>query len=589
MVHPRRANPVLSCSLALALAAGLVASSPARADEDGKKLRDKLPAFQGPPLVGKVRAPGGNGQIPDAPFQSFKVALLAQIPLNNFPNNPASGADCWGYVSPSGREYALMGVSGGTAYVEVTNPLSPQIIKVTTGPNSLWQDVAVIGNYAYSGSEGGQGIRVDDMSQIDAGIVTKVQNKQQQGHSSSHTVVQNTDSGYIYLCGTNVNNGGLTAVSTANPADPIFAGAWTLRYVHEAQIVTYTSGPYAGKEIAFLYTGGAVFGGFGFDIVDVTDKSQMNNPSKHLAAYQYPLAGYGHQGWTTPDMKYIYLDDEGDEYAGWVNQITTRVFDISNLSSPLQVATFSNGRKSIDHNQYVKGKYLYQANYRSGLAVFDTTNKLAPSEVAWFDTYTPDDNPQFNSLWGNYPFLPSGIVIGSDIEQGMFIWQVDVGSLNFNYPSGLPTTLAANTATPLVVKITGDDATSLKSGTVVLHAAINGTNFQSYPATPIGGDQYTANLPAAAAGSTVNFYYTAQAGDLRNFAEPANAPTSYHTATVDGNCYADCDTSSSLSIDDFICFQTLFAIGDPYADCDGDSSLTIDDFICFQTFFAIGC
>ncbi len=54
-------------------------------------------------------------------------------------------------------------------------------------------------------------------------------------------------------------------------------------------------------------------------------------------------------------------------------------------------------------------------------------------------------------------------------------------------------------------------------------------------------------------------------------------------------CYPDCDGSGSLAIDDFICFQTLFAIGDPSADCDASGSLSIDDFICFQTFFAIGC
>ncbi len=54
-------------------------------------------------------------------------------------------------------------------------------------------------------------------------------------------------------------------------------------------------------------------------------------------------------------------------------------------------------------------------------------------------------------------------------------------------------------------------------------------------------------------------------------------------------CYPDCDGDSALTIDDFICFQTLFALGDPYADCDGDSALSIDDFICFQTLFAIGC
>ncbi len=59
--------------------------------------------------------------------------------------------------------------------------------------------------------------------------------------------------------------------------------------------------------------------------------------------------------------------------------------------------------------------------------------------------------------------------------------------------------------------------------------------------------------------------------------------------TKDSDCYPDCDGDGALSIDDFICFQTFFALGDPYADCDDDGALSIDDFICFQTFFAIGC
>jgi CHRD domain len=54
-------------------------------------------------------------------------------------------------------------------------------------------------------------------------------------------------------------------------------------------------------------------------------------------------------------------------------------------------------------------------------------------------------------------------------------------------------------------------------------------------------------------------------------------------------CFADCDGSGALSIDDFICFQTNYALGDPTADCDGSGNLNIDDFICFQTLFALGC
>jgi hypothetical protein len=54
-------------------------------------------------------------------------------------------------------------------------------------------------------------------------------------------------------------------------------------------------------------------------------------------------------------------------------------------------------------------------------------------------------------------------------------------------------------------------------------------------------------------------------------------------------CVADCDGTGTLSIDDFICFQTDFALGDLAADCDGTVTLSIDDFICFQTSFALGC
>ncbi len=54
-------------------------------------------------------------------------------------------------------------------------------------------------------------------------------------------------------------------------------------------------------------------------------------------------------------------------------------------------------------------------------------------------------------------------------------------------------------------------------------------------------------------------------------------------------CYADCDGSGALDVNDYICFQTKFALGDPYADCDGNGVRNVNDYICFQTRFAIGC
>ncbi len=58
---------------------------------------------------------------------------------------------------------------------------------------------------------------------------------------------------------------------------------------------------------------------------------------------------------------------------------------------------------------------------------------------------------------------------------------------------------------------------------------------------------------------------------------------------VGESCYADCDASGSLNVNDYICFQTRFALGDPYADCDANGVRNVNDYICFQTKFALGC
>jgi enediyne biosynthesis protein E4 len=59
--------------------------------------------------------------------------------------------------------------------------------------------------------------------------------------------------------------------------------------------------------------------------------------------------------------------------------------------------------------------------------------------------------------------------------------------------------------------------------------------------------------------------------------------------TLQAKCPTDVSDDGTLNINDFIAFQTFFAIGDDRVDCDGDQSLTINDFICFQTSYALGC
>jgi len=406
----------------LAVTAGVAAAAagtpPPGPDEDVYKF------IKGQGAVSAFGDTGARGG-----FDAENITLRAWLDLPAFPGGSRSGNNCWGYVSPSGREYAIMGLERGFGFVEVTDPDNPVIVGVITGPTSLWHDVRCVGHYAYGVSEAGSGIQVIDMSQIDNGTVTLVKNKTQLGHSSTHTIAVNPDSGYLYLAGTNINNGGLTAVSTTDPDDPTIVGAWNQMYVHEAQIVTYTEGPYAGREIAFCYSG--FDGGWsqtGLRIVDVTDKSNMFT----ISTVSWAGASYSHQGWLSEDRKYLYIDDELDEYYGHHSTTTTHVFNVEDLTDPVFQGTFTSGRPSIDHNQYTHKGRIYQANYRSGLRVFEYSDPMAPTQIAYFDSYPENDGIGFDGAWSTYPYFPSGTVLISDINRGLFIVSLDVCAADFN-------------------------------------------------------------------------------------------------------------------------------------------------------------
>lgn len=380
--------------------------------EDDPKVLDRQPPYRGPGYRQALQTKNA----PSFPASRIKLLELnAWLPLAEFGPQHSSANDCWGYTSPSGREYAIIGLSHGTGFVEISNAADPQVIDVVAGPPSIWRDIKVYQSYAYAVSEGGQGIQVIDMSTIDAGAVNLVGNIDDADTPSTHNVALDTDSGFLYRCGGGEN--GLRFYSLSDPANPTYVGAWQDRYVHDAQIVTYTEGPYAGRQIAFCcagYNGGYVMPGL--SIVDVTDKE---NPAV-LFHYEYSTPAYSHQGWLSEDRQYFFLNDELDERA-FGTPTTTRVLNVSDLEHPFEVGTFTNNNNAIDHNMYTKGGYVFAANYRSGLRVFDLHDG-ALHEIAFYDTYPDDDNPNYNGLWSNYPYFESGTVIGSDIERGLFVW-----------------------------------------------------------------------------------------------------------------------------------------------------------------------
>ena len=510
--------------------AALISTTQAHVDDP--KLRDRQPPYTGPGYS------SATDQSVGIDFPASNVQLLAWIPVTTFNPGNTSAATVEGYVSPSGREYAVVGLSDGTGFVEVTNPGSPVIVEFIPGPDSLWKDVRVFQHYAYSVSEGGGGIQIMDMSQIDLGTVTLVgtSNTPTGTNSATHTMFINQASGRLYRAGGGSN--GLRIYSLADPTAPAFLGAWPDRYVHEVTVVNYTSGPYAGKEIAFCcggFNGGQV--DTGVYIVDINNllDGNPNNGNPLLSYFQYSSASFSHQGWLSENKQLFYLNDELDE-----PQITslTRVINVSNLSAPFQAGSFTSGTTSVDHNLYVKGNIIFEANYRSGLRIFDaSTDAINPTQIGFFDTWPEDDASNFNGLWDNYPYLPSGIVLGSDIEKGFFIWKVGVGTLAFAYPNGTPTQISPIGAS-VNLQINGQGGAQVNPATATLHYSFGQTT-QSVPLTHNGGNSYTANFGALPCGADVSYYFTAQTVAGFDFTDPPSAPAAPYQASASIGTFTD--------------------------------------------------
>jgi choice-of-anchor B domain-containing protein len=350
------------------------------------------------------------------------IDLMSQISNEELGGAGAEGNDSWGWTDPeTGKEYALVGTTTSTAFVDITDPSVPIFLGrlPTATVNSLWRDVKTFSNHAYIVSEApGHGMQVFDLTRLrDVASPPEIFDADAiyNGFGSAHNIVINEESGFAYAVGSDTFSGGPHFVNIQNPINPVSAGGYANdAYSHDAQVITY-NGPdndYTGREILIGSNINEVV------LVDVTDK---NTPTQ-ISTINYSNIGYTHQGWFTEDMTYFLLGDEVDEINFGLNSRTI-VFDFTDLDNPVFHMDYFGPTEAIDHNGYVVGNNFYIANYSAGLRIVDISSIASGvmTESAFFDTYIPHDDTAFNGAWNIYPYFESGNIIISDIEGGLFV------------------------------------------------------------------------------------------------------------------------------------------------------------------------
>jgi len=357
--------------------------------------------------------------------------------INNAPGERKKEAnDIWGWTdSRNWDEYAIIGLTGGTSFVRVTDPENPVPVAFiyTHTSASVWRDMKVIGNWVYIVSEASNhGMQIFDLTRLRG--LTSMNYLEPDVHynrvGNSHNIVANPESGYVYIVGAtrgsgyNLCRGGLHVVDVRNPRSPKFAGCFGGDgYVHDAQC-TYYHGPdlrYIGREICLCFNEDT------FTIVDVNDKDDMKVISKE----GYTGSQYTHQGWFTEDHTVVLLDDELDENRSWSDKRTkTYMWDVTDMERPTLRNTYIHADTSIDHNQYVLGDITYQANYEAGLRILHIEQENYDlNEVAYFDVF-PTTRAEFNGLWSVYPYFRSRNLAISSIDYGLYMVRPDYDAID---------------------------------------------------------------------------------------------------------------------------------------------------------------
>ncbi len=390
-----------------------------------------------------------------APAQVVLHNMDLKAHFDDYP--PAFSGDfaysaCWAYVHGDGREYAVIGTRNGTAFYNVTDPAATTFVGFIPGPNSIWREMKSYREWVYIVTEGtgtGEGVQIVRMADPEHPVLAATYTG---AFTHAHTVSVDTARAILICNGTRDGSGlnvGMRVLSIASPEAPSpvswYPGVGTsvpsANYIHDCVPVgnrLYASSIYSSLQRVF----------------DFTDPAAITE----IKAWTYPSAFYTHSAWPDETGHWLYVCDEQ-------NGQTLRVFDISNLAAPILVNALTSNPAAIVHNPRVKGNELYLANYTEGVRVLDISDPAHPAEFAYADSW-PGASGGFSGVWESCPYFPSGTVIASDIQSGLYVYRPvrDYGIVRVkvvDLVSGAPLT-----GVPVVLTSPGDSLTTPADGIV---------------------------------------------------------------------------------------------------------------------------
>jgi choice-of-anchor B domain-containing protein len=320
--------------------------------------------------------------------------------------------DIWGYVDGNSNEYAIMGSWQDDIFIiDVTTPSSPTVsahffhnsVSGLSMQNSLWRDFKTYNGYLYAvADQGNMGLMIFNLNTLPSSVQFETQITS--GFNRAHNIFIDTNSGYLYVVGTNTRNNGMIVydLSGGNETTPVLLASVSLPggYVHDVYVRNDTAYCSHGWNGYYLY--------------------DFSTPASPVALGSIGTTGYNHSSWLNPAGDYAIVAEEVP------TGLPLIFMDVANPSNMNMDTTFQYplegpGTFNTPHNPFIKDSLCYVSYYNDGVQIFDISNPPSVQIVGYYDTY-PDNNngyTGYDGCWGVYPYLPSGNIIASDTKYGL--------------------------------------------------------------------------------------------------------------------------------------------------------------------------
>ncbi len=315
------------------------------------------------------------------------------------------------YQQAKNKEYAIIGGIDSIYFFDVTDASNPELIIAKPGYSKrcINRDFAINSHYLYTvADEGKAALQIYDLAYLPDSVSLIYSNDSLT--QNCHTIYEYKN--MLFLARNRLGNKihPLDILDISNPEKPFLlhslvapkdgSGQYMFEMVHDVTVANDTLFCFCGNSGLYIY--------------DITN---INKPKYLNSLTQYPGQGYCHSG--TVYKGHLLFTDEN-------NGKGIKNYDFKNIYNPLYISTVYSNPNAIPHYVYIKNTMLWLSSYQDGVTVWSIENPLTPVLSGYYDTYlqnSPNEYKGLKGCWSLYCTLPSGVILASDMTNGLFILQ----------------------------------------------------------------------------------------------------------------------------------------------------------------------